>query len=154
MKITNAVYIEIHDRITITAFVWLNTIRTTVTRRLLYSSHETFSPLYLLFFSISLDLTGRRWKRERKKRSLWFYGLQRRGRRFQSSCTTRLNRPNQISVHAMSVKFNSRSISAFGSRPSIIPSFIASSQVIRRDVEVLFKKKDRRKRKFASCSNN
>jgi len=55
---------------------------------------------------------------------------------FNPSATTRPNRPNQISVRAMSVKFNSRSISAFGARPpSIIPGFIAFPQVIRRDVE-------------------
>lgn len=36
---------------------------------------------------------------------------------FNPAATTRPNRPNQISVRAMSVKFNSRSISAFDARP-------------------------------------
>lgn len=142
-------YIEIRERI---AIVWRR-VRLTKNDSY-YCDEETavqFAWNFLFVLSpflphlIGLDRPKVKKKKEKKK-SLRFYGLQRRGRRFQSGCTTRLNRPNQISVHAMSVKFNSRSISAFGSRPSIIPSFIASSQVIRRDVEVLFKKKGQRKR--------
>lgn len=135
-------YVEIQDWPAIVVLVWPKTTRTTATRDCERIVHAFF-PLYLLLFSVSLNRS--KVKKRKKKEGAYgrFYGSQRHGRRFQSDCTTRPNRPNQISVHAMSVKFNSRSISAFDARPSIIPGFIASSRVIRCDVEVLFKKKEK-----------
>lgn len=98
------------------------------------------SALYLLF---SLDLTEGEEKKEKEELTVAFTARKDAAVDFNPAQRDQID---QINVRAMSVKFNSRSISAFGARPSIIPGFIASSRIIRRDVEVSFEKRKGRKR--------